>query len=66
MTSKAFSDFFYPSSPVTTDILNYNDNGCSDTPLRVTVMVNPMLPKSVTVSKYLFTVTLFPCPEVSL
>ena len=31
--------------------------------LTVTVLINPMLAKSVTVSKCLLTVTLFPCPE---
>ena len=42
----------------------YTDIFCySDSPLTVIVLVNPMLPKSVTVSKYLLTVTLFPCPE---
>ena len=35
----------------------------SDTLLSVTVLVNPMLLKSITVSKYLFTVTVFHCPE---
>ena len=48
--------FFY------TDIFCYSDNAYRDTPLTVTVLVNPMLPKSVTVSKYLLTVTLFLCP----
>ena len=46
-----------------TDILGYNDTAYRDTHLTLTILVNPMLPKSVTVSKYLLTVTLFPCPE---
>ena len=45
-----------------TDIFGYSDTGYSDTPIRMTVLVNPMSPKRVTVSKYLLTVTLFPCP----
>ena len=47
----AFQKLLYPTCPVQT----YS--------LTVTFLVNPMLPKSVTVSKYLLTVTLFPCPE---
>ena len=48
-----------------TDFPAYSDTGYSDTPLTVTglVLVNPMLPKSVTASKYLLTMTLSPCPE---
>ena len=41
----------------------YRYTGHSDTPLTVTVLVNPMLPNSVVVSKCLLTVTLFLCPE---
>ena len=52
---------FEPNIYSGTDIFGY-----SDTPLTVTVLVNPMLPKCVTVSKYLLTVTLFHCPCVSL
>ena len=48
-----------------TDIFGYSNPGYSDTPLTLTVLVNPMLPKSVTVSKYLLTVTLFLCPRLS-
>ena len=48
---------------VSTDISGYSDTGYNDTLLTVTVLVNPMLPKSVTVSKYLPTVILLPCPE---
>ena len=33
------------------------------TSVTVTVLINSMLPKSVTVSKYLLTLTLIPCPE---
>ena len=47
----------------TTDVFSYSDTGYSDTPLTVTVWVKTMLPKSITVSKYLLTVTLFPCPK---
>ena len=46
------------SSGSSTDIFGYSEN-----PLTVTVLVNPMLSKSVTVSKYLLTFTRFPCPE---
>ena len=46
-----------------TDIFDYSDTGYSDYPLTVTVVKNPSLSKSVTVSKYLLTVTLLPCPE---
>ena len=48
----------------TTDIFGNSDT-CynSDTTLTVTVLVNPMFPKSVTVSKYLLLVTQFLCPE---
>ena len=41
----------------------YLHTGYSDTLLTVTVLASPMLPKSVTVSKYLLTVTPIPCPE---
>ena len=41
----------------------YLHTGYSDTLLTVTVLASPMLPKSVTVSKYLLTVTPFSCPE---
>ena len=51
----------YPSS-VHIYIFGYNNTGYRDTPLTVTVLVNPMLPKVVTVRKYI-TVTLFSCPE---
>ena len=47
-----------------TDIFGYNDTSYSDTPLTVTVLFNnTLLQKSVTVSKYLLTATLFPSPE---
>ena len=46
-----------------TNIFGYSYTDYSDTPLTVTVLVSPMLPKSVTVSNCLHTVTLFPCPE---
>ena len=46
-----------------TDIFGYTETGYSDTLLTVTDLVNPMFPKSVAVSKYLLTVTLYPCPE---
>ena len=41
----------------------YSDTGYSDTPLTVKVLVNPMLPKSVNVGKYMLTVTLFSGPK---
>ena len=44
-------------------MFGYSDTCYSDTPLTVTVLVNPMLAKSVTVSKYLLTETLFPRSE---
>ena len=47
-----------PNQMTNLEILGYND-----TPLTVTVVVSPLLPKSVTVSKYLLTVTLFPPPD---
>ena len=54
------------SNEHTTDIFGYRDTGYIDTPLTVTVLVNSvnsMLPKSVNVSKYLVTVTLFSYTE---
>ena len=52
---------------VSTEIFGYSDTAYIDTPLTVTVLVNPLLFKSVTVSKYLLTVTLFDLvPRVSL
>ena len=45
------------------DIFGNSDTGYSDTPLTATVLVNPISPKSVTVSKNLLSVTLYPCPE---
>ena len=45
------------------DIFGYSDTAYWNTRLIVTVLVNPILPKSVTVSKYLLTFTLFNCPE---
>ena len=48
---------------IRTDIVAYNDTGYSNTRLTVKVLVNPKLPKSFTISRYLLTVTLFPCPE---
>ena len=44
-------------------MFGYSDTSYSDTLLTVTVLVNPMCLKSVTLSKYLLAVTLFPCPE---
>ena len=44
-----------------TDIFGYSDTDNSKTPPTVTVLVNRMLPKSVTVSKYRLTVTPFSC-----
>ena len=49
-----------------TDIFDYSDTGYSDYLLTVTVVKNPSLSKSVTVSKYLLTVTLFRVPRGSL
>ena len=46
-----------------TDIFGFSANAYSDTPLTVTVLVNFTLTKSVLISKYLLTLTLFPCPE---
>ena len=46
-----------------TDIFSYRYTGYSDTLLTVTDLINRMLPKNVTVSKYLLTVTLFTCPK---
>ena len=46
-----------------TNKFGYNDTSYSDSPLTVALLINPMLPKSVSVSKYLLTVTLFPCLE---
>ena len=51
------------SGDLCTDLFGYSDTGYSDTPPTVTVSVNPKLPKSVTVNKYLRTATLFPCPN---
>ena len=48
---------------VSTDISGYSDTGYNDTLLTVTVLVNPMLPKSVPVSKHILRVILFPCPQ---
>ena len=45
------------------NIFGYSDTGYSDNPLKVTVLVNPMLTKSVIESKYVLTGTLFSCPE---
>ena len=47
----------------TYSVTDYSDTCYSDTLLTVAVLVIPMLPESVTVSKYLLRVTLFPCPE---
>ena len=49
--------FHHLSFASVTDICGYSD------PLTVTVLVNPMLPKIITESKYLLSVTLLPCPE---
>ena len=46
-----------------TDIFGYSDTSHRDTQLTMTVLVNPMLAKSVAVSQNLLTVTLFPCLE---
>ena len=54
---------FLPNQVFSTDIFGYSDTIYSDTPLTVTVLVNPMLPKSVSVFNYLLTVTLFPFRE---
>ena len=46
-----------------TDIPGYSDTGYSDTPLIVTLLKVPLLHKSVTISRYLLTVTLLASPE---
>ena len=46
-----------------TDIFGYSDTGLRNTLLTMTVLANPMLPKIVTVSKYLLTVTLISYSE---
>ena len=43
-----------------TDIFGYSDTGDSDTLLTVTVVANPMLPKRVSVDKYLLYNDTFP------
>ena len=50
------------NSTIQTYVFGFIGISHNDTPLIVTVLVNSMLPKTVTVSKYLLTVTLFPCP----
>ena len=42
-----------------TDLPGYSDTGYNDTPLTVTLLASPIFLLSVTVSRYLLTVTLY-------
>ena len=57
--------FIWHQNPqnIITDFPAYSDTVYSDTLLTVTLLANPTFLWSVTVSRYLLTVTLCPCPE---